>query len=113
MSERSVCQCPRENPFMRSRFVLILSAVFIVSDNAVVGQAAPATLGIFEGQSDVGSVVPPGTLAYDAASGDYTVTAAGANLWSTTDGFHFIWKEVSGDVALTADVKFPDSSGNP
>ncbi len=98
---------------MRSRFVLILSAVFMVSVNVIVAQGVPATLGIFEGQSDVGSVVPPGALAFDATSQVYTVTAAGANLWSTTDGFHFVWKKVSGDFALTADVQFPDSTGNP
>ena len=98
---------------MRSRFVLILSAVFIVSATVIVAQGIPRTLGIFEGQSDVGSVVPPGALAFDAASQIYTVTAAGANLWSTTDGFHFVWKKVSGDVALTADINFPDASGNP
>ena len=33
----------------------------------------------------------------------YTVAAAGANLWSTVDAFHFVWKKVSGDVSLTAD----------
>jgi Tol biopolymer transport system component len=98
---------------MRSRFVLILSAVLVVSVNVIVAQDLPGTLGIFEGQSDVGSVVPPGALAFDAASQVYTVTAAGANLWSTTDGFHFVWKKVSGDLALTADIDFPESTGNP
>jgi TolB protein len=72
-----------------------------------------SSLGIFESQSDVGSVVPPGTLAYDAASRVYTVASAGANLWGATDGFHFVWKKVSGDVALAADMNFPDTSGNP
>jgi len=75
--------------------------------------AAPAPVGVFEGQGDVGSVVPPGAVTYDAAAQLYTMTAAGANLWSTTDGFHFAWKKVSGDVALTAEIRFPDSSGNP
>jgi TolB protein len=74
---------------------------------------AQASLGIFEGQTDVGSVNPPGTTVYDSARGVYTVTAAGANLWSTVDGFHFVWKKVSGDVALTADIRFPDAAGNP
>jgi TolB protein len=79
----------------------------------LIAQSSASSLGIFESQSDVGSVTPPGTLAYDASSQVYTVTAAGANLWSTTDGFHFVWKKVSGDVALTADMNFPDASGNP
>jgi Tol biopolymer transport system component len=76
-------------------------------------QSPSKDLGIFEGQTDVGSVTPPGTLAYDAAKGVYTITAAGENLWSTTDAFHFVWKKVSGDLALTAEMNFPASTGNP
>ena len=70
-------------------------------------QDGPSSLGIFESQSDVGSVTPPGKLAYDSATGVYTIDSAGANLWSTVDGFHFVWKKVSGDVALTANIAFP------
>jgi TolB protein len=71
------------------------------------------SLGIFEGQSDVGSVTPPGTLVYYPVTHTYTTTAAGANLWSTVDAFHFVWKKVSGDVSLTADIDFPVKTGNP
>jgi TolB protein len=71
------------------------------------------SLGVFEDQSDVGSVTPAGTLVYDPAAHTYTITAAGANLWSTIDAFHFVWKKVSGDVSLVADIDFPDKTGNP
>lgn len=67
-------------------------------------EAAGGSLGIFEGQSDVGSVNPPGTLKWDSATGVYTIASSGANLWGSTDAFHFAWKKVSGDVSLTADV---------
>ena len=70
-------------------------------------------LGIFEGQTDVGNVTPPGTLAYDTGKGVYTIASAGENLWSTVDAFHFVWKKVSGDAALTAEMNFPESTGNP
>jgi len=70
-------------------------------------------LGIFDGQSDVGSVDPAGTLTYDSARDMYTLTAAGENIWSTVDAFHFAWKKMSGDVSLTADITFPDNSGSP
>jgi TolB protein len=76
-------------------------------------QTTSGGLGSFEGQADIGAVSPPGVGAYDAASGLYTVSAAGANLWSTADAFHFVWKKVSGDVSLTADMAFPSSTGNP
>jgi TolB protein len=69
--------------------------------------AATANLGIFEAQSDVGSVTPPGKLAYDAATRVYTLDSSGANLWVAKDDFHFVWKKVSGDLSLTADIQFP------
>jgi TolB protein len=76
-------------------------------------QTSPGGLGAFEGRADIGAVSPPGVGTYDAGRGVYTVTAAGANLWSTVDAFHFVWKKVSGDVSLTADMAFPSATGNP
>jgi TolB protein len=71
--------------------------------------AAPSsgTIGIFTGQSDVGSVTPPGTARYDPQRGVYTLTSAGANTWYHVDDFHYLWKQASGDLALTADIFFP------
>lgn len=69
---------------------------------AVRAQSGP--LGVFESQSDVGSVTPAGTGAFDAGSGAYTLTSSGANLWMRTDAFHFVWKKISGDAVLTADA---------
>ncbi|MBI1788005.1 MAG: PD40 domain-containing protein, partial [Acidobacteria bacterium] len=34
------------------------------------------------------------------------VTGGGANIWAGVDAFHFVWKKLSGDMALTADVEF-------
>jgi TolB protein len=65
------------------------------------------SVGIFQGQSDVGSVSPPGTAAYDPRIDTYALTSAGANTWYHVDGFHYLWKKVSGDWTLTADVAFP------
>lgn len=99
---------------MARRFALLLG--LITGSLAVIAPVHPQTpgsLGIFEGQSDVGSVTPPGTAVFDPATHVYTVISAGANMWSTTDAFHFVWKKVSGDLALTADIAFPSSSGNP
>jgi len=83
---------------------------FCFSSASMWAQGA-GSLGVFDGQSDVGSVAPPGTAAFDASTGIYSVTAAGANLWSTADGFHFVWKKMSGDLSLTADIKFPIVAG--
>ena len=88
--------------------VSALACAFIASSLAAA-QTEANGLGIFENQTDVGSVVPPGVATYDAASGVYTLRSAGANLWVNVDGFHFVWKKVSGDLSLTADVKLADA----
>ena len=46
---------------------------------ALQGNAQNNTsIGVFEGQADIGAVVPPGTGIYDAAAATYTLTSAGA-----------------------------------
>ncbi|MEO8127655.1 MAG: hypothetical protein ABI822_11225, partial [Bryobacteraceae bacterium] len=67
--------------------------------------------GIFENQSDVGTVLHAGTADYDASAKSYTLTGSGENMWAAKDGFHFLWKKVSGDVTLTADVAFVGTGG--
>src|SRR5664280_2753216 len=38
-------------------------------------------IGIFDGQSDVGGAVVPGSASYDAATKQYTIHSAGYNIW--------------------------------
>jgi len=76
------------------------------------GQEPASTLGLFDGQSDIGSVVPAGTGKYDPAKGTYALTSAGANTWYRVDDFHYVWKKAVGDLALTADVAFPPHTYN-
>lgn len=68
-------------------------------------------IGIFEAQSDVGAALVPGSADYDAATKSYTIHSAGYNIWYTRDEFRFLWKKMSGDVSLAADVSFPDPTG--
>lgn len=66
-------------------------------------------IGIFDGQSDIGSAVVPGSATY--AAGTYTINSAGYNIWYTRDEFRYLWKKMSGDVSLAADVTFPNPNG--
>jgi hypothetical protein len=68
-------------------------------------------LGIFEGQSDVGGALATGSSSYNAVNNQYTITSAGYNIWYTRDEFRYLWKRMSGDVSLAADVNFPDTAG--
>jgi hypothetical protein len=75
------------------------------------GRNFEAPIGLFEGQSDVGGALVPGSAEYDGATGQYTIQSAGYNIWYSRDEFRFLWKKMSGDVSLAADVNFPDPKG--
>lgn len=68
-------------------------------------------IGVFEGQSDVGSAVVPGSASFESASRQYTIHSAGYNIWYNRDEFRFLWKKMSGDVSLAADIAYPDPNG--
>jgi Tol biopolymer transport system component len=74
--------------------------------------ASATSNGVFENHGDIGSVLHSGNSEYDAAKGTYTVSGSGENMWSTADAFHFVWKKVTGDVSLAADVSFVGKGGN-
>jgi Periplasmic component of the Tol biopolymer transport system len=78
-----------------------------------VSAAASQPLGIFESQGDLGTTPRSGAAAYDSAKGEYRVTGGGANIWGAQDALHFVWKRVSGDVTLSADVRFEGAGTDP
>ena len=68
-------------------------------------------IGVFDGQTDVGAALVPGSSSYDAATKQYTINSAGYNVWYTRDEFRYLWKKMEGDVSLAADINFPDTAG--
>ena len=72
----------------------------------VLAAGAPAQIGLFEAQGDVGVNPKAGSAVYDAATGEYRVTGGGENMWAAADAFHFLWKRISGDAVISADVRF-------
>lgn len=93
---------------MRTRYMGRMMAMAIMLSPAVTAQP-----GIFEGHGDVGTVLHPGSVEYDAAQKSYRITASGENIWGTADALHFVWKKVSGDVSVTAEVAFATTTGDP
>lgn len=78
---------------------------------SLCAQPSPA-LGVFEGYTDVGTVLHPGSATYDSSSGSYVLTGSGENMWFGADDFQFVWKKMSGDVAVSADIAFQGQGGN-
>lgn len=76
---------------------------------ATITDATP--IGVFDGQSDVGAAVVPGSANYDPGTKSYTINSAGYNIWYSRDEFRFLWKKMSGNVSMAADVSFLDANG--
>jgi len=64
-------------------------------------------IGIFQGQSDIGAALVPGSASYNPATKTYTIDSAGYNIWYNRDEFRLLWKKMSGDVSFAANVSFP------
>jgi Tol biopolymer transport system component len=70
-------------------------------------------LGIFQGHGDIGGVQHKGSLQFDPLDSTYTISASGSNMWLNNDQLHFVWKKVSGDVAIEADIEFLGKGVDP
>jgi TolB protein len=73
---------------------------------ATAVSAQGGAVGIFTSAVDVGAPAIAGSTAYDAATGEYRMTGAGANMWAKDDEFHYVWREVTGNFAATATLRF-------
>src|SRR6266487_4394767 len=82
---------------MRASSLLGLST--LTASLAVVAARAPvqqASLGLFQGETDVGRVTKRGSVTYDAGQNQYTVAGSGANMWLDHDDFQFGWSVRAG-----------------
>jgi TolB protein len=94
--------------FMHAHYLLTAAALFLPV-LIFAQQQMSETIGIFTSSTEIGTTRKGSTL-YVPLSGEYHVTGGGADIWGTADDFHFTWVRLSGDVTLTADIRFPASS---
>jgi len=64
------------------------------------------SIGIFDGQDDIGKVKHSGSGSYASKSQEYTISGSGTNIWATHDEFHFVWKKMKGDFILRTNSAF-------
>ncbi len=81
------------------------TALLALALAAVAAAQTNGSVGIFEGASDIGTPSHKGSVSYDAERKEYRVTGGGNNMWAGRDDFFFVWRKVTGDVAITANVK--------
>ncbi|GAB4009819.1 SMP-30/gluconolactonase/LRE family protein [Spirosoma migulaei] len=61
---------------------------------------AQTKLGIFEGHTDIGAVLKPGSAQYNTKTHQYELSGSGYNIWFDHDEFHYLWKRIKGDFIL-------------
>jgi TolB protein len=97
------------SPLKRALWGLLIATL---AGTCLAAESSVGNLGLFSSQADVGACARPGSAQFEAASQTYTVAGGGENMWFTNDAFHFVWKQVSGDVRLSAGIEFVGSGGN-
>lgn len=94
--------------FMHTHYLLLAIALSFPA-LAFAQQHVNAATGIFTSSIDIGAT-REGSTVYLPSTGEYHVRGSGADIWGTADDFHFSWVQLSGDMNLTADVRFPAGS---
>ncbi len=83
----------------------------IINPLEVLEDYDTTNLGIFEASQDVYEVDNPDNLGaeggagYDPDTGTYVVIGSGNDVWGTADNFHFLYRELSGDFILDAELE--------
>jgi len=86
------------------RKLIVMSA--LITSGTYQVQSQSNSLGQFEANGDIGNPTLAGSVSYDSVNQEYTLTAAGTNMWFGRDQFHFVWKKLKGDFILRARVEF-------
>jgi TolB protein len=96
----------------RKKKPILAACAFAIVMAAGVTVALPqaSDLGVFTNEGSVGQTPPGCKAVYNASKGEYRITGGGANMWAATDAFHFVWKKVSGDITLSADIQWVGTS---
>ena len=77
------------------------------------GTAIAKPVGIFNRDSDIGSVKQKGHAAYNARTHTYRVVGNGDDLWAARDDFHFLNRQAIGDVAIAGTIALISGSADP
>jgi len=80
---------------------LLLTCLLAASVFAQTGK-----FGSFTNSDDIGAPPLKGSAEFDAATGQYKITGSGTDIWGKADQFHYVWREMSGNFAVSATAKF-------
>jgi TolB protein len=83
-----------------------LQAIFFLFFSMLGISAFSQSVGIFDGHTDVGKNVKPGSATFIPQTGQYVISGAGYNVWFDHDEFQYVWKKMKGDFILYTEAQF-------
>jgi TolB protein len=86
----------------QSKVLSLLAFLFTLGLSPVFSQ----NIGIFDGHSDVGAHVKPGSSTFIPETGQYVISGAGYNVWADHDEFQYVYKKMKGDFILYTRAEF-------
>jgi len=87
----------------KALFLLALLSAFCAQP---VFSQISQSIGMFDGHSDIGTNVKPGSATYIPQTGQYVITGAGYNVWADHDEFQYVYKKMTGDFILYTRAEF-------
>src|SRR5260370_2466804 len=97
-----LCMDMRKTAWLQA--VTCISLFLCAAPNAVWAQSRPAPIGAFENHGDVGTVLHPGSVKYDASKKTYIISGSCENMWLQEGAFQFLFTQYSADPPLPHDI---------
>jgi Tol biopolymer transport system component len=94
-----------------NRFALAILLTIFAAVAPATGQ--DSKIGDFDRSADIGVTHKKGAAAYDARTGEYSLTASGENMWFKRDDGRFAWKRIKGDFIITVRALFVGKGTDP
>ena len=91
---------------MQLGYTLDMRELLLTCLLAALAFAQTGEFGRFTNSDDVGAPPLKGSAEFDAGTRQYKITGSGTDIWAKADQFHYVWREMSGNFAVTATAKF-------
>lgn len=85
---------------------------YLLAVLAICHTTVQAQTGIFDINQDLGNPKLKGAASYNAATQEYQLSSAGANIWGNRDEFRYLATRVKGDFLITANFEFVSTGGD-
>ncbi|GAB4042299.1 TolB family protein [Spirosoma litoris] len=83
---------------LNQTLLIYLAKLLLLASSSALAQKQ--NLGVFEGNTDIGTVLKPGSAQYNPKTHQYELSGSGYNIWFDHDEFHYLWKRIKGDFIL-------------